>query len=151
MRARCPSTEGYKHSMVLRHLTHFARIASQNMVLAHGIHLSRIPKPNVVIQAGFNFVLLKPCQSTSIYVYLYLLSKDSGVCIAKKITMNHVTSADILYYLFLLLMLVAHMINLSSFFSFPLSSHSPSSPTNHNFVDITHSFLLSYVSMIYTF
>lgn len=59
MRARCLSTEGYKHSMVLRHLTRFGHIASQNIILAHGIHLSRIPKPNVVTKAGFNFVFNK--------------------------------------------------------------------------------------------
>lgn len=59
MRARCLGTEGYKHSMVLRHLTYFGHIASQNLILAHGIHLSRMPKPNVVIKAGFNFVFIK--------------------------------------------------------------------------------------------
>lgn len=59
MRARCLSSESYKHSMVIRHLTQFGHNASQNMILAYGIHLFRIPKPNVVLKAGFNFVFIK--------------------------------------------------------------------------------------------
>lgn len=59
MRARCLSTEGYKHSIVLRHLAHFGHTASQNLVLAHRIHLSRMPEKNVVMKAGFHFVFIK--------------------------------------------------------------------------------------------
>lgn len=89
MRARCLGTEGYKHSVLLRHLTHFGHIASPNMILAHEIHLSRIPKPNVVIKAGFNFVFIKAMSklelafmcsctySAKIVTYYYVQPKKS--------------------------------------------------------------------------
>lgn len=59
IRARCLSAEGYKHSVVLRHLTHSGHTASQNLVLAHGLHLSRMPEPKVIMKAGFHFVFIK--------------------------------------------------------------------------------------------
>lgn len=93
MRARCLSTEGYKHSMVLRHLTQFGHTASQNLPLAHRIHPSRLPEPNVVMKAGFHFVFNKAMSNlepafTYICIYLEKISKALSY-IVKKITANY--------------------------------------------------------------
>jgi len=93
MRARCLSTEGDKHSIVLRHLTHFGHTASQNLVLAHGIHLSRMPEPNVVMKAGFHFVFIKAMSKLEpafmcICIYSQKISKVLSYIAKKKITAN---------------------------------------------------------------
>ena len=148
MRARCLGTEGYKHSMVLRHLTHTGHTAFQNLLLAHIIHLSRMPETNAVMEAGFHFVSIKAMwklEETFMYICIYLEKISEGL--------SYITQKNHCKLCKLLLLQTDYII---SFFSWYIScSHDkcflvPPSfpPTNHNFVEIKHFPLLFYISII---